>query len=94
MQVLGVIRAGIIKDAGMEDGVVPCLLIKFKQHPATLSCLVGATHSSHLDREGYNRRKIPIPQTHTNVIIIGAFVFCADLKWKTDKRPSRALSGR
>jgi hypothetical protein len=100
MQVMEAIRAGVIRDGGVVDGVVPRLLIacalqgQHQQLPATLSCLAGATHSLRLDKEEYNRRDIPISPTYTNGIIIGTFVSCVDLTWKTDTHPSHAHSGR
>jgi hypothetical protein len=87
-------------DAGVAEGVVPCLLITcapwgpHQQLPATLSCTAGTMHSHSLDKEGYNRHKIPITPIHTNGIIIGMFVSPVDLTWKTDTCPSSAHSGR
>ncbi len=73
------------RGCGPGGRVVPCLLITCalqgprQQRPATLSRTAGTTHIHSLDKEGYNRRKIPITPIYTNGIIIGAFVSCVDL---------------
>jgi hypothetical protein len=71
-------QTSVIRDEGMAEEVLPCSLIRgpHQQLPATLSHTAGAMHSLHLDKEGYNRCKIPITPTYMNGIIIGTFFLC------------------